>query len=253
MGAANCSSCGCDSEQEKQNTTNIKPHHQSAQGYAGGPSSPPMGGPRGFDEGLSKSNMPDHPSHGDYGLKDKSIGAFAHGESPVDAGGHLDNVAEANTEHQETRVERLQDGSVFEGQFRGRDRHGYGKFTWSGGGSYEGNFDANDMHGEGSYIWSDGSKYQGQWQRNNMGPFGIMIWTDGRRYEGQFRDGKKHGEGKLTWPDGRSYVGQWECGKQHGVGTTVTGRGVSRKSQWDHGKLVKWLDETGADSLGGTR
>ncbi|CAK0799716.1 unnamed protein product [Prorocentrum cordatum] len=70
MGAANCSSCGCDSEQEKQNTTNIKPHHQSAQGYAGGPSSPPMGGPRGFDEGLSKSNMPDHPSHGDYGLKD---------------------------------------------------------------------------------------------------------------------------------------------------------------------------------------
>ncbi|CAK0910207.1 unnamed protein product, partial [Prorocentrum cordatum] len=136
-----------------------------------------------------------------------------------------------------------QDGSVFEGQFRGRDRHGYGKFTWSGGGSYEGNFDANDMHGEGSYIWSDGSKYQGQWQRNNMGPFGIMIWTDGRRYEGQFRDGKKHGEGKLTWPDGRSYVGQWECGKQHGVGTTVTGRGVSRKSQWDHGKLVKWLDD----------
>lgn len=151
----------------------------------------------------------------------------------------------------EQRVEKLADGSVFEGQFRGRDRHGWGKFTWSTGGSYSGQFDSNDMHGEGTYQWSDGSSYAGQWQRNNMGPKGVMEWTDGRKYEGQFRNGKKHGEGQLLWPDGRSYTGQWEAGKQHGTGVTVTGKGVSRKSLWEHGKLLRWLEDRVEPDTGG--
>jgi len=235
-GAASCSSCGCDNEQESRNTANIQPHHHSSAGYAAGPSSSPAGGPRGVDDDLGRG-MPDHHPQ---------TGGFGHSDGPA-------HGADASGDHQETRIEKLNDGSVFEGQFRGRDRHGFGKFIWSGGGSYEGNFDANDMHGEGVYIWSDGSKYQGQWQRNNMGPYGSMTWTDGRKYEGQFRDGKKHGEGKLNWPDGRSYTGQWEAGKQHGVGTTVTGKGLSRKSQWEVGKLVRWLDDAGAPDMGGTR
>lgn len=152
----------------------------------------------------------------------------------------------------ETRVEKLDDGSVFDGQFKGRDRHGWGKFTWATGGSYEGQFDTNNMHGEGTYIWTDGSKYEGQWQRNQLGPKGIMSWTDGRRYEGQFLDSKKHGEGTLHWPDGRSYSGQWEAGKQHGVGVTVTGKGVARRCQWDRGQLTRWLDERTETDTGGT-
>jgi len=132
------------------------------------------------------------------------------------------------------------DGSIFEGQFCGQNRHGWGRFTWTNGGTFEGQFDNNDMHGEGTYRWSDGSSYVGQWQRNEMGPQGVMRWTDGRRYEGHFDSGKKHGEGQLVWPDGRMYEGQWHSGKQHGIGLTVTGAGVIRVSEWEHGKLKQW-------------
>uniref|UniRef100_A0A7S4Q8X9 MORN repeat-containing protein 5 n=1 Tax=Alexandrium monilatum TaxID=311494 RepID=A0A7S4Q8X9_9DINO len=145
----------------------------------------------------------------------------------------------------ETRVEELADGSRYEGQFRGKCRQGWGKFSWATGGSYEGQFESNNMHGDGTYTWSDGSTYTGLWQSNNLGPDGVMKWTDGRVYEGHFVNGKKHGEGRLSWPDGRWYSGQWEGGKQHGVGLTCTGRGPPAKSQWDHGKLVKWLEGDG--------
>ncbi|CAK0824709.1 unnamed protein product [Prorocentrum cordatum] len=92
----------------------------------------------------------------------------------------------------------LPDSSTFEGQLRGDDRHGWGKFTWDDGGAYEGQFDGNDMHGQGTYRWADGSNYVGVWTRNQMGPTGTMT-TDGRKYMGEFRDGRKHGEGRIFW------------------------------------------------------
>lgn len=153
----------------------------------------------------------------------------------------MKEVLEETEPIMEYKIEHLPDGSVFEGQFRGLERHGRGTFTWSDGGSYAGQFDSNDMHGEGTYVWCDGSTFYGQWQHNEMGPDGVMKWPDGRKYHGQFRGGKKHGEGRLTWPDGRSYEGQWEAGKQHGVGITKTETGFTHKSQWEHGTLVSPL------------
>lgn len=141
------------------------------------------------------------------------------------------------------RTDNFEDGSSYVGQFRGSERHGWGKFTWKSGGGYEGQFVRNDMHGEGTYDWQDGSSYTGLWQVNTMGPDGTMRWTDGRKYTGQFKNGLKHGEGKLSWPDGRSYTGQWQAGKQHGVGSTITASGVPRQSRWEHGKMVQWLDD----------
>jgi len=195
------------------------------------------GGSRGGDE----SPLTDRKEHAMSSYQQEQIDKYSDRGHASPQEHHPS--AHSGSEELEQRVERLADGSVFEGQFRGRDRHGWGKFTWATGGSYEGQFDSNDMNGEGTYQWSDGSTYTGQWQQNNMGPKGIMQWTDGRKYEGQFHNGKKHGEGQLLWPDGRSYTGQWEAGKQHGFGTTVTGKGLSRKSQWEHGKLVRWLED----------
>jgi len=248
----------------------MKVHVDMADPYAQGPMAPmssssPQGGsreregtlrpdapPRDYEEkrengGLAPSAGYMHDSPG------SDVSRFAKRPETGDRGEAGEaperETAQDGSEH---RLEKLADGSVFEGQFRGRDRHGWGKFTWSTGGSYSGQFDGNDMHGEGTYQWSDGSSYSGQWQRNNMGPKGVMEWTDGRKYEGQFRNGKKHGEGQLLWPDGRSYTGQWEGGKQHGIGITVTGKGVSRKSQWEHGKLVRWLEDRVEPDTGGS-
>lgn len=136
----------------------------------------------------------------------------------------------------------LADSSIFEGQLRGEDRHGWGRFTWDDGGAYEGQFDGNDMHGQGTYRWADGSVYSGVWTRNQMGPSGAMTWTDGRKYTGEFIDGKKHGEGKIAWPDGRAYSGQWRSSKQHGFGITVHSNGRERMSEWQNGSLVRWID-----------
>lgn len=138
----------------------------------------------------------------------------------------------------------LADSSTFEGQLRGDDRHGWGKFTWDDGGAYEGQFDGNDMHGQGTYRWADGSVYTGVWTRNQMGPNGTMTWTDGRKYLGEFVDGRKHGEGRILWPDGRAYAGQWALGKQHGFGVTVHSTGRERMSQWQNGTLVRWIEDS---------
>lgn len=155
-----------------------------------------------------------------------------------------DKVADAMTAEALTYEKVvLADSSIFEGQLRGEDRHGWGKFTWDDGGAYEGQFDGNDMHGQGSYRWADGSVYVGIWTRNQMGPSGKMTWTDGREYSGEFVDGRKHGEGRIVWPDGRAYMGQWRSGKQHGFGTTVHSNGRERMSEWQHGTLVRWVED----------
>jgi len=266
--SANCASCGCGEKQDQTNTVHVDPNDPrfSPQPYSSS-APPPMSaakptgkdGSRGGEEGPPT----DRKEHALTTYQQEQLekygdrqGGFAEAASsplprPREDQGH----GAGGGEELEHRTERLADGSVFEGHFRGRDRHGWGKFTWATGGSYEGQFDGNDMHGEGTYTWSDGSTYTGQWQQNNMGPKGIMQWMDGRKYDGQFRNGKKHGDGQLVWPDGRSYTGQWEAGKQHGIGTTVTGKGLSRRSQWEHGKLVRWLEDRGnfhEPDVGGT-
>jgi len=118
------------------------------------------------------------------------------------------------------RIEELPDGSAYEGQFLGRDRHGWGKITWAGGDGYEGQFHRNDMHGQGALHWSSGVAYSGQWRRNELGPAGAM-----------------------RWPDGRSYTGQWVAGRQHGYGFVSVLRGPSHLSQWREGQLERWLAE----------
>jgi len=269
---ANCSSCGCGEKQDKNNTVHVDPNDPrfAPQPYSSSAPRPLSAAQPGSRRGSGSGDPADDGPPTDR--KDQTLTAYQQeqlekyngsnggfsgpGTNPLQQdqglGGRVNYLEQ---EGLETRVDKLADGSVFEGQFRGKDRHGWGKFIWATGGSYEGQFDSNDMHGEGTYQWSDGSTYTGQWQRNNMGPKGIMRWTDGRKYEGQFRNGKKHGEGQLTWPDGRAYTGQWDSGKQHGYGTTVTGKGLSRKSQWEHGKLVRWLEERGTfhePDVGGT-
>mmetsp|Transcript_80667 Transcript_80667/g.180483 ORF Transcript_80667/g.180483 Transcript_80667/m.180483 type:complete len:229 (-) Transcript_80667:159-845(-) len=220
--ATNCAACGCGDEKQNQ-TVHVDMTDPKL-------APPPMSAPhagranRGADsdpDAVCKANL----SYDHY----RQVREQHTGSPPTDS--RLEN-----------RVEELPDGSRFEGQFRGKMRHGQGKFSWATGGFYEGQFCNNDMHGEGTYRWSDGSTYTGAWQNNTLGPEGMMKWTDGRVYEGQFLHGKKHGEGKLSWPDGRWYSGQWEAGKQHGVGTTCTGKGTPTQSQWEHGKLVRWLD-----------
>lgn len=276
--STNCSSCGCGDKD--QNTVHVDPNDArfAPQPYSSS-APPPMSAAHAMGRGTSRGGEDGPPTdrkdHSVEAYKQEQLekyadrqygerqpgfaggGGYSHGGGAgADVGSNpFQQDVRRQEEDLEHRVERLADGSVFEGQFRGRDRHGWGKFTWATGGSYEGQFESNNMHGDGTYQWSDGSTYTGQWQDNNMGPKGVMQWTDGRKYEGQFRNGKKHGEGQLLWPDGRSYTGQWEAGKQHGYGTTVTGKGLSRKSQWEHGKLVRWLEDRGninEPDVGGT-
>jgi len=272
---ANCSSCGCgDKDDPKTSTVHVNmtdprlapPPQNSAQPAGKGNSrgtedSPPTARKEPSPRDRQRQDSYADRNGGGRRMTDVTEADYLSQardsqRMPMRLDGALKGASEDDGHVDlETRTERLADGSVFEGQFRGRDRHGWGKFTWSTGGSYDGQFDSNDMHGEGTYTWSDGSTYTGQWQQNSMGPRGIMQWTDGRRYEGQFKNGQKYGEGELKWPDGRSYSGQWEAGKQHGVGITVTGKGLPRKSQWEHGKLVRWLEDKGGmgePDIGGT-
>lgn len=137
----------------------------------------------------------------------------------------------------------MPDGSVYEGQFSGWERHGSGRLTWACGDRYEGQFSHNAMHGYGTMRWANGVAYRGDWSENAVGPSGTMTWPDGREYRGRFANGEKEGHGSLRWPGGRVYAGQWKQGKQDGYGFITVQPGPSHLCEWSTGKLKRWLAE----------
>eukprot|EP00929_Paragymnodinium_shiwhaense_P001348 TRINITY_DN101576_c0_g1_i1.p1 TRINITY_DN101576_c0_g1~~TRINITY_DN101576_c0_g1_i1.p1 ORF type:complete len:377 (+),score=64.47 TRINITY_DN101576_c0_g1_i1:112-1242(+) len=142
------------------------------------------------------------------------------------------------------RRHEFKTGSVYEGQWLGNARDGFGKQMWPDGATFEGEWRDNAANGKGRFKHADGDEYIGEWQNNTahgsgtyrhrdtteyVGQFlddlqdgcGVESWPDKSRYVGQFRHGKKSGHGIYEWPDGSTYTGQWDANQIDGVGAYV--------------------------------
>lgn len=118
-------------------------------------------------------------------------------------------------------------GDTYEGEAIGPTpaqclRHGYGVYTYSGGGRYEGEFVEDRKQGWGSFFFENGDAYEGQWYFDQMHGHGVLAhWAPDQGvlvYEGEFRSGQRSGSGRLMVREGGGLFGSWEDGLLvHGV------------------------------------
>eukprot|EP00419_Tripos_fusus_P004911 CAMPEP_0172688812 /NCGR_PEP_ID=MMETSP1074-20121228/22677_1 /TAXON_ID=2916 /ORGANISM="Ceratium fusus, Strain PA161109" /LENGTH=280 /DNA_ID=CAMNT_0013508521 /DNA_START=6 /DNA_END=845 /DNA_ORIENTATION=- len=123
-------------------------------------------------------------------------------------------------------------GAMYEGEWRGEEKHGIGKLIFSDGSRYEGTFEADRKHGRGKYTYSNGSTYEGEWRNELQDGHGIERLADGSCFEGQFRAGDKSGQGKFTWKTGGTYEGSFDSNDMHGEGTYRWSDGREYRGQW---------------------
>lgn len=144
---------------------------------------------------------------------------------------------------------KYKDGSVYEGDVVGGQRHGKGTLTYSNGMIYIGQFKENQRHGKGSIVHESKHIFDGRFE-NNIPTEGKLVYNNKSCYEGplnqhgrphgkgilyangkdatwdgMWADGKPHGEGTFFYDNGDYYIGELKNGKRSGEGSIHNARG----------------------------
>lgn len=109
-----------------------------------------------------------------------------------------------------------QSGAVYEGTFKGTQRHGTGHWKHPEGEIYEGQYVDNKQHGLGVYIFgASGKRYFGMWEAGEMSGDGVYYFSAKQNtyYAGGYRHDKKHGQGYYLYENGLITVQQWADGE----------------------------------------
>ena len=174
----------------------------------------------------------------------------------------LSNNRKFNTlEKKSNEIYKYKSGAIYEGEWLGGFRHGYGTMTWEDGIIYEGewnygyaegkgqltypngqylkgNFMYNKLNGYGEiHHLENGYEYWGNWENDQQMGQGKEEWKDGSTYEGNYEFGKKEGLGKYTWEDGTFYYGEWKNNKIHGLGLYKWADGRQYLGEWKNAKM----------------
>ena len=110
------------------------------------------------------------------------------------------------------RLEFLQNGDLYDGEFNKGEITGKGLYIWSNKQQYKGDFVNGIKHGKGKYKWPDGYEYEGEYVNGIREGLGEYKWSDGRVFKGRFKDGKPDGKGKLTF-QGKTVNCEYKNGK----------------------------------------
>jgi hypothetical protein len=77
-------------------------------------------------------------------------------------------------------------GSVYDGEWRGGMKHGFGIMKWIDGAKYEGEWQDNRACGKGKFIYVDGDIYEGNWYNDKANGLGVYKHYNGAKYEGNW-------------------------------------------------------------------
>lgn len=135
---------------------------------------------------------------------------------------------------------KLDNGDVFEGEFKNGKRSGTGCYTWgSTGDLFTGQWKNNRRHGKGVFVWHDGRLYDGEYVKGKREGRGIFTWPYGAKYEGDWKANKRNGIGVYTHSDGRTFSGMYKDDKPDGEGILTDPQGiVIHEGAWVMGKFV---------------
>jgi len=109
-------------------------------------------------------------------------------------------------------------GAIYEGEWKGNIREGFGKQSWPDGARYEGEWMKNKAEGQGTFWHIDGDIFTGQWKEDKANGYGVYTHMNGAKYEGYWKDDLQEGQGTEVWSDGSKYEGNYKEGKKHGYG-----------------------------------
>jgi hypothetical protein len=138
----------------------------------------------------------------------------------------------------------LTDGGNYKGEFKNRQFHGQGTYTWANGGKYVGEFKDSKRDGQGTYTFANGDKYVGEWKNDMPNGQGIFYYLadesgiyKGDKYVGEVTEGKRHGQGTYFYVNGDTWVGEFKNGVAHdGFGVWNYLNGDRYKGEWRNGK-----------------
>lgn len=151
--------------------------------------------------------------------------------------------------------------AVYNGQWSGSHRHGFGIQTWPDGATFAGQWRNNAADGNGKFVHVDGDVFVGQWCKNTThgygtyyhkrgltthrgkwasdlqhGP-GVEEWDNGSKYSGEFCLGKKQGHGVYFWPDSSRYDGEWKNNSISGFGHFIGHDKREILGQWQDAEI----------------
>lgn len=106
------------------------------------------------------------------------------------------------------------DGSVYKGELRDGDYHGYGTLCLANRERYQGEWRRGLRHGVGTFTYSNGDMYNGGWRNHVPHGGGVFLYANGGRVNGSWKEGVLvEGDGFYVSADGSKFRGVWRNGK----------------------------------------
>ena len=132
------------------------------------------------------------------------------------------------------------DGEVYEGDFKGSDFTGQGRYSRKDSGSYEGAFEKWKFHGAGRFTDPNGISYEGNFVNGSLQGSG-KVTGHGTVYEGELQHGMPNGRGVMRHANGDVYEGHFQNGMYEGQGTLRYGKPRNGRTEesgiWRFGSL----------------
>ena len=126
----------------------------------------------------------------------------------------------------------------FIGDYSNGVKEGYGIMNIKDG-IYEGEMKGGNFNGIGKFMFNDKRRYEGEFKNNKMDGFGILYLPGNKIFVGHFKDDLQDGFG-VFYTNKRIYVGFWQNMLLEGKVIIVEGN--KRKKQiWEEGRLRKNL------------
>merc|ERR1712050_827975 len=82
-------------------------------------------------------------------------------------------------------------------------------YTFKSGAVYDGEWKGCMRHGYGVQQWPDGTTYAGEWEESRAEGRGRFVHCDGEMYIGEWRANTAHGKGVYYQKDLSTYTGEW--------------------------------------------
>lgn len=134
---------------------------------------------------------------------------------------------------------KYNDGIIYYGEYKNRERNGHGLLVFPDGTVYEGNFQDDQIFAHGLFLFPDGSYYVGEVNKNGPDGQGNFVGSSGDYLDSKtnvsefyitnilekslisVKSGAQDEDSNMKpiWANGSLYSGEWLNGKMHGQGT----------------------------------
>ena len=126
----------------------------------------------------------------------------------------------------------------FVGDYSEGVKEGYGIMNIKDG-IYEGQMKGGNFNGIGKFVFNDKRRYEGEFVNNKMEGYGILYFPGNKIFVGHFKDDLQDGFG-VFYTNKKIYMGFWQNMLLEGEVIIIEGN-KKKKQIWEEGRLCKTL------------